>query len=87
METGISQPDTTLAMTVAYNGAPFCGFARQPGQATVQGELEHALELLFRRPVLTTCAGRTDAGVHARGQVVSFDIAADELAGRTFRTL
>lgn len=79
--------DTTIAMTVAYNGEPFCGFARQPGQLTVQGELEHALELLFRRPVDTTCAGRTDAGVHARGQVVSFDIAREELRDRSFFTL
>lgn len=74
-------------MTVAYHGAPFNGFARQPGQPTVQGELEHALELLFRRSVETTCAGRTDTGVHARGQVVSFDISADELRGRALPTL
>ncbi len=79
--------DATLAITVAYNGAPFCGFARQPGQLTVQGELEQALRLLFRRDVDTTCAGRTDAGVHARGQVVSFDIARDELQRRDSRSL
>ena len=72
----------TLAMTVAYNGEPFSGFARQPGQLTVQGELEQALGLLFRREVETTCAGRTDAGVHARGQVVSFDVDEGELRGR-----
>ena len=70
----------TLAMKVAYRGEPFSGFARQPEQLTVQGELEHALEVLFRRPVDTACAGRTDAGVHARGQVVSFDVWDDELA-------
>ena len=68
----------TLALKVAYRGEPFSGFARQPDQLTVQGELEHALELLLRRPVETTCAGRTDAGVHARGQVVSFDVSPDE---------
>ncbi len=81
------QLDTTLSLTVQYDGAPFCGFARQPGQLTVQGELEHALELLLRRPVETTCSGRTDAGVHAIGQVVSFDIAHDELNGRTMYNL
>lgn len=70
----------TLSLTVAYNGAPFCGFARQPEQLTVQGELERALETVFRRPVETACAGRTDAGVHARGQVVSFDVTPDEVA-------
>ena len=75
----------TLALRVAYNGAPFAGFARQPDQLTVQGELERALETLLHRPVETTCAGRTDAGVHARGQVVSFDIAPDELATLDFR--
>ena len=70
----------TLALRIAYRGALFSGFARQPGQLTVQGELEDALRMLLRREVETTCAGRTDAGVHARGQVVSFDITAEELA-------
>ncbi len=70
----------TLAMKVAYRGEAFSGFARQPEQLTVQGELERALEMLLRRPVETTCAGRTDAGVHARGQVVSFEVYEDELA-------
>lgn len=70
----------TLAMKVAYRGAEFSGFARQPEQPTVQGELEDALRMLLRREVETTCAGRTDAGVHAIGQVVSFDIIPDELA-------
>ena len=69
----------TLALKVAYRGAAFSGFARQPDQLTVQGELENALETLLRRQVETTCAGRTDAGVHARGQVVSFDVLPDEL--------
>ena len=67
-------------MKVAYRGEAFSGFARQPEQLTVQGELERALEMLLRRPVETTCAGRTDAGVHARGQVVSFEVFAEELA-------
>ena len=40
-----------LALEVAYNGAPFSGFARQPGQLTVQGSIEEALALIFRRPV------------------------------------
>lgn len=72
----------TYSIKVAYNGKPFNGFARQPGQLTVQGEIEHALELLFRRPVETTCAGRTDSGVHARDQVVSFDLDDGELGDR-----
>ena len=84
---GDSEDARTLALTVAYNGAPFCGFARQPGQLTVQGELEQALSLLFRREVPTVCAGRTDAGVHAAGQMVSFAVDEDELRGRTFASL
>ena len=72
----------TLSLTVGYKGGAFSGYAKQPGQLTVQGQLEEALELVFRRPVETTCSGRTDAGVHARGQVVSFDVSADELRNR-----
>ncbi len=77
----------TYSLTVSYNGAPFSGFARQPGLSTVQGSLEEALELVFRRPIETTCAGRTDAGVHARGQVVSFDVDRSELRGRSGESL
>lgn len=77
----------TLALTVSYHGAPFAGFARQPNQLTVQGDLESALALLFRRSIQTVCAGRTDAGVHARGQVVSFDIDDIDLTGRSLSTL
>ena len=80
-------PDETYLLTVSYNGAPFNGFARQPGQCTVQGELEQALSLVFRRPVEVVCSGRTDAGVHALGQVVSFDLGAGELGGRTLHSL
>jgi tRNA pseudouridine38-40 synthase len=62
----------TTVLTVAYDGAPFAGFAKQDGPRTVQGVLEDALATALRRPVETECAGRTDAGVHALGQVVSF---------------
>lgn len=79
--------ERTLSLTVSYNGAPFSGFARQPGQLTVQGELEQALSLVFRRPMEVVCSGRTDAGVHALGQVVSFDVANDELEGRNLYSL
>lgn len=64
----------TIAITVSYEGAGFAGFARQPGQRTVQGEIETALATALRTPVETTGAGRTDAGVHALGQVVSFSV-------------
>lgn len=61
-----------IALLLAYDGTELHGFARQPRQRTVQGELERCLADLFRREVPTVGAGRTDAGVHASGQVVSF---------------
>ena len=67
----MSAPETTV-LTVAYDGAAFHGFARQPGLATVQGALESALRTLTGREIEIVGAGRTDAGVHALGQVVSF---------------
>jgi tRNA pseudouridine38-40 synthase len=79
--------DAALALTVAYDGSGFSGFARQPGQATIQGELEQALRVLLRREVETTGAGRTDAGVHALAQVVSFGITRQELEGRSLEKL
>ena len=62
-----------IALLVAYDGTNFHGFARQKHARTVQGELESRLSLLLRAPIETVGAGRTDAGVHAAGQVVSFD--------------
>jgi tRNA pseudouridine38-40 synthase len=62
-----------LRLVVAYLGTSFRGFALQPGQVTVAGTLVAALQQTLRHPVQLTCAGRTDAGVHAWGQVVSFD--------------
>jgi tRNA pseudouridine38-40 synthase len=61
-----------VRIDLAYDGTGFHGFARQRGLRTVQGELESVLERVLGQPVETTCAGRTDAGVHARHQVVSF---------------
>lgn len=65
-----------VKMIVAYDGTSFHGFARNRGVATVQQSLEDALGQVLRQQVSVTGAGRTDAGVHAHGQVVSFD--ADE---------
>jgi tRNA pseudouridine38-40 synthase len=66
-----------LRLVVAYHGEGFRGFALQSGQPTVAGALSAALERALRHTVELTCAGRTDAGVHAWGQVVSFDARAD----------
>jgi tRNA pseudouridine38-40 synthase len=57
---------------VEYDGTDFCGFQFQPHMRTVAGELEATLSRLFDEPVKIAAAGRTDAGVHAVGQVISF---------------
>ena len=58
-------------LVLEYDGTNFAGWARQPGRRTVQGVVEDALATTLRRPVELTVAGRTDRGVHARGQVAS----------------
>ena len=63
-----------LKATVAYNGSGFHGFAVNPGVRTVAGDIEAALERVVGEPVTLTCAGRTDRGVHGRGQIISFDL-------------
>jgi len=68
----------SLALTVAYDGLAFHGYARQPEQVTVQGRLDAALSIALRRDVTTAVAGRTDAGVHSLGNVVSCDAFGDE---------
>jgi len=60
-------------LTLEYDGGPFAGWAAQPGRRTIAGELERALKIVLRRDVALTVAGRTDRGVHAFGQVVSYD--------------
>lgn len=80
----------TLVVKLGYRGEDFCGFAEQPGMRTVAGELRRALETALRRPCELTCAGRTDAGVHAIAQYVSLPIREDELsldASRLTRSL
>ncbi|MCW2747465.1 MAG: tRNA pseudouridine synthase, partial [Nocardioidaceae bacterium] len=56
---------------ISYDGTNFNGWAEQPGQPTIQGSIQDALQLILRLDVTPrlTCAGRTDTGVHARGQV------------------
>lgn len=71
-----------LRLDLGYDGSDFSGWARQPGLRTVQGEIEQALGRILRlgEPPMLTVAGRTDAGVHARGQVAHVDVADEALA-------
>ena len=66
-----------LKLTIAYDGSGFRGFARQPRTRTVQGVLEGALQRVLGEVPPLSVAGRTDAGVHALGQVVSFEAEQD----------
>lgn len=72
-------------LTISYDGSDFYGFQRQRGLISVQQCLEEALSTKLNAPVTTVCAGRTDAGVHALGQVVHFDCDADLPADFGFR--
>ncbi|MBG0827757.1 tRNA pseudouridine(38-40) synthase TruA [Planomonospora sp. ID67723] len=71
-----------LRLDLAYDGTDFSGWARQPGRRTVQGEIEEGLGKVLRlpEPPSLTVAGRTDAGVHARGQVAHVDVEPEALA-------
>jgi tRNA pseudouridine38-40 synthase len=71
----ILAPVPTIRLDIEYAGSGFRGWARQPGLRTVQGEIEAALAVTLRTEVALTVAGRTDTGVHARGQVASFEAA------------
>lgn len=69
-----------LRLDIAYDGTDFAGWAVQAGQRTVAGVLDEALSTVFRTPVQLRAAGRTDAGVHATGQVAHVDVPADALS-------
>ncbi len=72
---------------VEYLGSAFAGWQFQPGQLTVQGELEKALKVCLREPITVFGAGRTDSGVHATGQVAHFDCAGEPQARRIEHSL
>ena len=74
-------------LDLSYLGSGFRGLARQPGQRTVQGEVEASLSRITGEPVTTVAAGRTDAGVHARQQVLSFSVVRDLDEDRVLRSL
>ncbi len=82
-EQSTAEPTTRLRLDIAYEGTAFSGWTRQPALRTVQGELEAALATVFGRhgtPPALTVAGRTDAGVHALGQVAHLDLTSEQFA-------
>lgn len=66
-----------IALGIEYDGAGFCGWQIQPGAPSVQSVVERALGEIVGQAVRVICAGRTDTGVHAIGQVVHFDVAVE----------
>lgn len=74
-----SRAVTRLRLDVSYDGTDFAGWAPQAGQRTVAGLIDEALTTVFRTPVTVRAAGRTDAGVHATGQVAHVDVPDDAL--------
>ena len=76
-----------LRLDLEYDGAAFSGWAAQPGLRTVEGTLREALATLLREPVEVVVAGRTDAGVHASGQVASVLTGSDMPSERVLRGL
>ena len=65
---------TRWKITIEYDGRPYAGFQIQPDIKTVQGELQKAIKAFCQQDIAVTVAGRTDSGVHARGQVAHFDL-------------
>ncbi|MBI9017963.1 MAG: tRNA pseudouridine(38-40) synthase TruA [Phycisphaerae bacterium] len=63
-----------IKLMIAYDGTDYHGWQRQPNMVTVQQVMEEAMEGLFQQPVKLKCSGRTDAGVHAQGQVANFKV-------------
>ena len=66
-----------FSLLIEYDGTEYAGWQIQNGQRTIQGEIEKALKIIYKETIKITGAGRTDSGVHAKGQVAHFDIKKD----------
>jgi len=75
-----------IALGIEYDGFPYCGWQRQKHCDSVQGALEKALSSIANQPIEVSCAGRTDTGVHATGQVAHFEYCTVENENRSLRT-
>jgi tRNA pseudouridine38-40 synthase len=85
MEAGNSMTNTRIVLS--YDGTDYCGWQRQPGKRTIQGEIEAALARIFQKSIALTGAGRTDAGVHALGQAANFKVDRDMPEAELFKAL
>jgi len=85
-EAAPSGPLRRVVLLVAYDGTAFHGMAAQPGQRTVEGDIAGVLARMAGHPVRIVCAGRTDTGVHASGQVLHVDLDAVFVEGALRRT-
>lgn len=70
--------NTRYLIELSYDGSRYNGWQKQPGQQTIQGQIEHALSVVLRREIIIMGSGRTDTGVHAEQQFAHFDIEHDE---------
>ena len=68
----VGPTEAPVALTLEYDGTAYVGWQLQPNGRSIQGGIERALSEIFKQPIRVVAAGRTDAGVHALGQVVSF---------------
>ena len=68
----MNSSDRNIKLTIAYDGTEYCGWQVQNNEVTVQGEIEKALSAMHKKDIRLTGSGRTDSGVHAKGQVANF---------------
>ncbi|MFA5802428.1 MAG: tRNA pseudouridine(38-40) synthase TruA [Thermoleophilia bacterium] len=76
----------TIRLDIEYDGTGFAGWAKQPGLPSIEGSLEQVLAQILQEKISLSVAGRTDTGVHARGQVASFQIAGQPDPGKLRRS-